>query len=196
MEQLGALSVAFRLTVVVPCSRPSRSISPDSRLHSCGTPEPTNRKRIRIDFVGENEGIAELADRYGVRENVNLVAPLPYLEALRRQMDSDLVLLLQWNDPAEQGNVPGKLFEYLATRRPILGHGYEDGVPASIIAEQKAGLYSNDPDAVARYLVARLDEKHHQGEVAANPVTVCAGFDRDTAYDKLATFLANLTSTR
>lgn len=169
---------------------------PSVLLNAIQSLDDTYRKRIRIDFVGENEGIAELADRYGVRENVNLVAPLPYLEALRRQMDSDLVLLLQWNDPAEQGNVPGKLFEYLATRRPILGHGYEDGVPASIIAEQKAGLYSNDPDAVARYLVARLDEKHHQGEVAANPVTVCAGFDRDTAYDKLATFLANLTSTR
>mgnify|MGYP006276851429 CR=1 FL=1 len=154
------------------------------------------RRQIRVDFVGENEGIAELADRHDVRDNVHLVAPLPYLDALRRQMDSDIVLLLQWDDPAEQGNVPGKLFEYLATHRPILGHGYTDGVPARIIAQQGAGLYSNDPEAVAQYLAARLAEKQRTGRVTGNPDTVAAGFDRDTAYAKLTTFMASLTKTQ
>lgn len=155
--------------------------------------DDNTRACIRVEFVGENQGIAALAGSYGIKENVVLFDPLPYLEALRHQMDSDIVLLLQWNDPAEQGNVPGKLFEYLATRRPILGHGFDQGVPATIIRAQSAGLYSNDPSEIRHFLVDKLAEKWDSGVVSANPPSVCEGFDRGTAYDKLTRFLEGTT---
>lgn len=167
---------------------------PSALFQAIRSLDEDTRQDIRVDFVGENQGIAELAARHRVRENVALLNPLPYLEALRHQMDSDLVLLLQWNDPAEQGNVPGKLFEYLATRRPILGHGFDDGVPAAIIRARSAGLYSNDPETIRRFLVKKLHEKRDTGAVAPNPPDVCQGFERDKLYEKLTQFLERTTS--
>src|SRR3546814_20014060 len=70
---------------------------------------------------------------------------LVHEEALRRQLESDILVLLQWNDPKEQGSVPGKFFEYLGARRPILVLGLHDGVPATILRERNAGFFSNEP---------------------------------------------------
>jgi hypothetical protein len=162
---------------------------PSALFEAIGGLGQEQRRCIRVEFVGEHTGIAELAQRYDVRDNVAFVDPLAYHQALRHQMDSDVVLLLQWNDPTEQGNVPGKLFEYLATRRPILGHGLEDGVPATIITQQGAGLYSNNPEKIRRFLLDKLNEKRARGAVEPNPPAVYKGFDRQTAYDKLARFL-------
>lgn len=150
---------------------------------------PDQRAAIRVEFIGTSSGIAELADRYGVRDNIATMPSVDHLDALKLQMDADIVLLLQWNDPAERGNVPGKLFEYLATRRPILGHGDVGGVPASIIRARNAGLYDNDPERIAAFLRENLDEKRRSGVVPPNSPDVSAGFDRDSAYAYLTEFL-------
>lgn len=59
-------------------------------------------------------------------------------------LNSSQVLLLVLNDtPNAKGILTGKLFEYLASRRPVLAIGPEDGDAAGIIAECKAGLTIN-----------------------------------------------------
>ena len=115
--------------------------------------------------------------------------PVSYRESLAEQRRADVLLLMQWDDPREQGNIPAKLFEYLAARRPILGLGYEDGVPARIIRERQAGLISNDPDIIARQLAIWLDQKRRKGLIAPLPEAVCAGFSRDEQFAKLEDIL-------
>ena len=119
-------------------------------------------------------------------------AHIPYAEAVAVQQAADVLLLLQWNDPKEQGNVPGKLFEYLGARRPILGLGLESGVPATIIRERSAGLYSNDPAAIARQLELWARAKREAGAVPALPEAACAGFSRDQQFRELDAFLRRL----
>ena len=103
-----------------------------------------------------------------------------------------ILLLMQWDDPRDQGNVPAKLFEYLAARRPILGLGLEDGVPATIIREHSAGFFSNDPHAIARRIVAWCEAKRKAGHIAPLPDSVRAGFSRDEQFGKLEGFLEDL----
>ncbi len=88
---------------------------------------------------------SRLAAQFGITDFVETVPPVSYAESLRIQRNADVLLLLQWNNPREQGNVPAKVFEYLASMRPILGIGYEQGVPAGLIRERGAGLYSSRP---------------------------------------------------
>lgn len=147
------------------------------------------RAQVRVEFLGVADGIRELAERCGVSANVKCLSPVSHHEALRQQIDADIVLLLQWNDPAERGNVPGKLFEYLATRRPILGHGDPASVPASIIRARQAGVYSNEPDEVRAFLREKLQEKHRTGRLADNPEAVHAGFERKITHERLEAFL-------
>ena len=71
----------------------------------------------------EESLVVPFAARHDVSHLVAVHPQVPYLEAIAIQHRADVLLLMQWDDPREQGNVPGKLFEYLGARRPILGLG-------------------------------------------------------------------------
>ena len=151
------------------------------------------RISARVEFYGcPDAAVRPLARRHAVDDLVFTQAHIPYAEAVAVQQAADVLLLLQWNDPKEQGNVPGKLFEYLGARRPILGLGLESGVPATIIRERSAGLYSNDPAAIARQLELWARAKREAGAVPALPEAACAGFSRDQQFRELDAFLRRL----
>ena len=136
--------------------------------------------------------IAPLAEAQGVSHLVEVGEVLAHDAALRCQRESDILVLLQWNDPKEQGNVPGKFFEYLGARRPILVLGLRDGVPASIVRERGAGFFSNEPGEIAEQLVRWLEIKQDKGLLPPVPESARAGFSRDEQYARLEPFLEAL----
>ena len=96
---------------------------------------------------------------------------------------------MQWNDPREQGNCPGKFFEYVASLRPMLILGLENGVPATIARERHAGICLNDPKLIANQLQKWLDEKDQFGGVRALPQSAREGLSRNLQFEKLEKFL-------
>lgn len=145
--------------------------------------------RIRVQFYGTRpEDILPLARAAGVEHLVEMHASVPYRRSIELQRTADVLLLLQWDDPREQGNVPAKLFEYLGAMRPILGIGYDGGVPAGIIADRQAGLFSNDPERIALQLRLWLDQKR-AGAIPTLAASVRDGFSRDEQFEHLVGFL-------
>ncbi len=136
--------------------------------------------------------IAPLAEAQGVSHLVEVREVLVHEAALKRQRESDILVLMQWNDPKEQGNVPGKFFEYLGARRPILVLGLRDGVPATIMRERDAGFFSNEPGEIAEQLVRWLEIKQDKGLLPPVPESARAGFARDEQYARLEPFLEAL----
>lgn len=148
---------------------------------------------VRVRFYGTSpDHVMPLARRCGVERLVEIFPSVPYRESVRIQKTADVLLLLQWNDPREQGNVPAKLFEYLAAMRPILGLGLTDGVPAGVIRQRAAGLFANDPDQIAGQLERWLDEKRRTGAVAPLAAAAREGFSRAEQFDQLMAFLHDL----
>ena len=45
------------------------------------------------------------------------------------QSRADALLLLMWNDPGEAGVYSGKIYEYIAVKRPIIYVGFPEGWP-------------------------------------------------------------------
>ena len=101
---------------------------------------------------------------------------------------------MQWNNPGEQGNVPGKLFEYFGAARPILGLGLEGGVPAQIIRDNDAGIFSNDPAVIAQQLERWAGIKRQTGTIAPLAPEIRAKFTRDKQYGRLTEFLEQLAA--
>ena len=158
-------------------------------LHALG---PVGEK-FRVIFCGTDpDHVYPIAERTGVRHLVEVRPGVAYAEALEFQRRSDVLLLMQWNDPREQGNCPGKFFEYIASLRPILGLGLVDGVPASITRERSAGFFLNDPPAIAAQLKAWLAEKEASGRIKSLPVATREGLSRITQFERLERFLAGL----
>jgi glycosyltransferase involved in cell wall biosynthesis len=129
--------------------------------------------KFRVHFYGTDPGlVGPLIERVGVRRLVEVHEPVPFRESIRLQWDADVLLLLQWNSPKEEGVCPGKLFEYLASLRPILGIGYEQGVPAGFVRERNAGVFANDPAMIAEHLKRWAAEKAKHRYMPRLPVSV------------------------
>jgi glycosyltransferase involved in cell wall biosynthesis len=150
-------------------------------------------EEVRVLFYGSRSAYLEAKiDELGVEAFVEVHDPVPYAEALRLQSGADVLLLLQWNHPTDEGNVPGKIFEYLAVKRPVLGLGPENGIPAQLIRERRAGLFSNDISTIAGQLGAWIQEKRSIGRVAELPALSRQGLSRDEQYARLETFLSRI----
>ncbi len=108
---------------------------------------PFFAKDLKIDFYGiTDSSVPQLAKKYGFENYVHLHDYLPH-DAIVNVMSSAWLLLLSVHDSQNlQGFVPGKLFEYLASKRPILCIGPENGDSAYIISETKSGLVSGFKD--------------------------------------------------
>lgn len=138
---------------------------------------------IVVDFVGTQvETIARLAEWHRVGSQVNVRPAVSYVEALRQQCEADVLLHLQWCDPAEDGTIAGKLFEYLGARRPILGVALETSAAAELVHNRQAGLVTSDPIKIASQLRVWLEQKRKTG-VAPTPKEAALGLDRSQQFD-------------
>ncbi len=111
------------------------------------------RDRVAIHFYGPTlEDVQPLAAAHAVQDCVFVHPRVSYKASLALQAAADVLLLLQWNDERDAGNIPAKFFEYLGARRPILMLGYEHGDLAAMIRERGAGLVANEPVVIADQL--------------------------------------------
>lgn len=146
---------------------------------------------LKVDFYGAVAAeVLPLAEQCGVTDFVALHPRVPFHRSLQIQRESDILLLLQ--SGKDLRNVPAKIFEYLAARRPILGVGLDDGIPARIVRERHAGFYVSDADAMAEQLKRWVAEKKEKGFIADLPESARAGFSRTEQLRVLDGFLASL----
>lgn len=108
-----------------------------------------SRADIAINLIGDVRStidgpVEDLIASYGLTGCIRIQAAVPYKEALQQMMQSDLLLLFA---PNQHCSIPGKAFEYLATRKPILCLA-QDGATADLIKTTEAGFVIN-PDDVA-----------------------------------------------
>ncbi len=187
-------------------SAPPKSVSAKVRIVYTGAiyvgrrdPTPLFQALRQIDPEGERfvlefygtapEAVWPLAERAGVRHLVEVHPAVPYDKSLQLQWDADVLLLMQWDNPMETGNCPGKLFEYLASLRPILVMGYDKGVPADFVRARRAGAVSTDPDVIAGHLRDWAREKAAQGVIPRLPVAAREGLARDLQFARAEAFL-------
>lgn len=122
---------------------------------------------IRFQLVGlVDESVQKAYTEAGINDRVDLVGSVNRQEALRRTQQSPVLLLLLNQQTNAKGRIPGKLFEYLATRRPILALGPPDSDVAQILRETGSGVCCAYEDAVGiRRELERLFLLYQSGEL-------------------------------
>jgi hypothetical protein len=145
---------------------------------------------VRVVYYGRDGGIfRELAKKEGVDHHVDVRGLVPNTEALKAQMEADVLLLLLWNSPEEKGVYTGKLFEYLGARRPILAIGPPDNVATALIQSRGAGAVLFEPREIAVQLSSWLSQKQSDGTIPSLPIEVTQGLTRKEQTRKLEQFL-------
>lgn len=94
-----------------------------------------------------------------------------------------MLLLPLRNDPQYRPILPGKLFEYLAARRPVLGIGQVDGAMARVLAAAEAGctIGWDDEEGLRAFLEAAW-RTHCQGGIPATSGDIGPYSRRATAH--------------
>ena len=129
-----------------------------------------SREDVRVRFYGRLEPwLAALVDRCQLQGVVELHGVVRREEALARQTESQLLLLLGWSDPRETGQHTGKLFEYFGAARPILAVGGVRGVLSDTLAETRTGIHALDREQLRRFLLTAYREYKQTGCVSYQP---------------------------
>jgi glycosyltransferase involved in cell wall biosynthesis len=130
-----------------------------------GLPEEI-RSRVETRFIGRiAEGERGVFDSR--KSDVRILEFMPQAEARRYMEDTDYLLLNMTNDIT----LPGKLFEYLATGKPILALSPAGGEVDRILTQTGAGwcVEPNDPVAIRKVLLRLCDPAGDgQGSITPN----------------------------
>ena len=97
--------------------------------------------RISIDFYGDSGNLKELSEKYCIEDIVNIYGRISHEEVLQNQMNSDVLLLISWMNEKEKMFIPGKVYEYIASEKPILSIGYKEGSLKDLIEKTNIGYH-------------------------------------------------------
>ncbi len=105
----------------------------------------SNEFKIRLIGRFGNE-IHQMIENTFIRNQIEVLSYLPHNESLVHLMKSDALLLIVDESKESDEIVPGKVYEYLGTNRPILAIGPTNGAVAKLLYETQAGLVAHQSE--------------------------------------------------
>ena len=101
-------------------------------------------QKIEINFYGDDTNLDELKRKYNLKNIVNICGKITHSEVLQNQINSDVLLLISWMSEVEQMFIPGKVYEYIASKKPVLSVGYKEGSLKDLIKKTNIGYHVSD----------------------------------------------------
>ena len=119
---------------------------------------------VNIRFVGITDDAIKNAASTLLGNNVSFINYVPHKTSIEYCCSSHLLLLVI-PEGENQGTIPGKTFEYIATRNPILCLSPENGSASEIIASTNAGesFTHQDVKGIKEFVISYY-RKWEQGE--------------------------------
>jgi glycosyltransferase involved in cell wall biosynthesis len=154
-----------------------------------------HRDRFVFRLVGHaGEQVRRRVLAAGVR--FECVGYVSHGQAIRAMHDASALLLAVPSGPNADSVIPAKLFEYLASKRPILVVGPEDGCAERIVRSTHSGMAVGFDEAAIAESLRRLHDAHRSGRPMAGCSTDrLTPYRRDVLTKSLAGVLARVSGT-
>jgi len=137
-----------------------------NNLISEGLIDPTKTK---VRFYGpQRDWIETEIKEQNLSKVVEQKGVVSWDECTKKQTESQLLLLLNWENKNEKGAFSGKFFDYLAARRPMIAAGGsgQDLVIKEMLSETNAGLYCPEVEDIKKTLLQFYSEYQEKGAVS------------------------------
>ncbi|WP_298537433.1 glycosyltransferase [uncultured Methanobrevibacter sp.] len=148
--------------------------------------------KISIEFYGDSTGLEEIASRYGLLDIVHIGGKIAHEEVLKKQLNSDVLLLISWDNEKEKMFIPGKIYEYFALKKPVLSIGYKEGSLKDLIEETKVGYHVSSLESTKEALLNIYDEFVENGTVELSSDINIEDYSMENMAKKFADLLNEL----
>ncbi|WP_229719247.1 glycosyltransferase family 4 protein [Winogradskyella schleiferi] len=99
---------------------------------------------FKLQLIGVvSDDVIESIHKNALKNHVDVVGYVSHEVAIKFQMSSQLLLLIEIDSEDTKAIIPGKVFEYLISETPILAIGPKDADVAQIIKSTNTGTYFN-----------------------------------------------------
>ena len=103
---------------------------------------PDFKSHLEIKLIGAvSQEVLETINQFGLKPYLNNLGYVPHNEAIAHQRKSQVLLLIEIDSEETKSIIPGKLFEYLVSNRPIIAIGPQDSDFAEIISNTNTGVF-------------------------------------------------------
>ena len=97
---------------------------------------------FRLKLIGAtSQEVLDTISEFKLNDYVQNLGYVSHQEALEHQRKSQVLLLIEINSTATKSIIPGKLFEYMVSERPIIAIGPEGSDFAEIITATNTGIF-------------------------------------------------------
>ena len=104
----------------------------------------TFKKFFKLKLIGTiSEEVVKSITDHGLGQYLEVKGYVEHQEALELQRQAQVLLLIEIDSRDTRGIIPGKLFEYIAARRPVIAVGPEHWDVEKILKETGAGKTFN-----------------------------------------------------
>lgn len=126
------------------------------------------RLNVRLIFLGSGgDRLESSIEKYGVRNYVSLIDQVPHEKAIEIMCRAHLLLLIKATGKWSRGQIPGKFFEYLGARNPVLCIGPKESEVAEIISQNNLGyVVEDDLGELVRILREMYRDYSQTGSIA------------------------------
>ena len=105
---------------------------------------PTFASHFELKLIGAvSQVVLDTISNYNLNSYLTNLGYLSHEEAVAQQRKSQVLLLIEINSEETKSIIPGKLFEYMVSERPIIAIGPEGSDFSEIISSTNTGVFLN-----------------------------------------------------
>lgn len=153
------------------------------------------KRDLKLKFTGKTDSVVfESLKNVGLQNNFEKTDYLSHNEVVKLMIQSPMLLLPLNNTPNNKGVLSGKLFEYLAAKRPIFGVGLKDGDAALILKETNSGVMCgfNDYESTKKEIL-KLYEQYKSNQLKIQSGSI-EKYSRENCAKQYADYLSEIST--
>ncbi|NDV42789.1 glycosyltransferase family 4 protein [Flagellimonas sediminis] len=150
----------------------------------------TFNKALKIKLAGVvSEDVQKSLTDLGLDAYLDSLGYLPHDKVIETMQSSQVLLLIEIDSEETKGIIPGKLFEYLNAKRPILAIGPTDWEAGNMVEEVNAGKFLHHSDvALLKDVLLDWFNQYQKGKLLCSSQGIDT-FHRKALTESLAKFI-------
>ena len=150
---------------------------------------------LQINFIGNtSEKIKKELSKRKFEKSINFYDYVDYNKATELMCSSQVLLMVEVNDEESSYAIPGKLFDYLNSKRPIISIGPTDSEVAQILNNTASGKFFNYHEVHSlKSHIKKLYERFKNGSNNSNTNQSIEKYNRKNLTKELSEIIGLVT---